>query len=94
MSLADIAAVTQAFAAAAGRAKTAGCDAIQIHAAHGYLLSEFLSPLFNKREDEYGGTVANRARLAVEVIGAIRAVVGPDYPVLIKMNSEDFVPGG
>ncbi len=94
MSLADIAAVTQAFAAAAGRAKTAGCDAVQIHAAHGYLLSEFLSPLFNTRQDEYGGTVANRARSVVEVIGAIRAVVGPDYPVLIKMNSEDFAPGG
>ncbi len=94
MSLADIAAVTEAFAAAARRAKAAGCDAVQIHGAHGYLLSEFLSPLFNKREDEYGGTVANRTRLVVEVIGAIRAVVGPDYPVLIKMNSEDFVPGG
>ncbi len=94
MSLADISAVTQAFAAAARRAKAAGCDAVQIHGAHGYLLSEFLSPLFNKREDEYGGTVANRARLVVEVIGAIRAVVGPDYPVLIKLNSEDFVPGG
>ena len=94
MSLADIAAVTQAFAAAAVRAKAAGCDAVQIHGAHGYLLSEFLSPLFNKREDKYGGSIANRARLVVETIGAIRAAVGPDYPVLIKMNSEDFVPGG
>jgi len=94
MSLADIAAVTQAFAAAAARAKAAGCDAVQIHGAHGYLLSEFLSPLFNTREDEYGGTVANRTRLVVEVTAAIRAVVGPDYPVLIKLNSEDFVPGG
>ena len=94
MSRADIAAVTRAFAAAAGRAKAAGCDAVQIHGAHGYLLSEFLSPLFNKREDEYGGSVANRSRLAVEVIGAVRAEVGGDYPVLIKMNSEDFVAGG
>ena len=94
MSRADIAVVTEVFAAAAGRAKVAGCDAVQIHGAHGYLLSEFLSPLFNKREDEYGGSVANRARLVVEVIRAVRAEVGADYPVLIKMNSEDFVAGG
>ena len=94
MSLADIAAVTQAFGNAARRAKAAGCDAVQIHGAHGYLLSEFLSPLFNTREDEYGGTVANRTRVVVEVTAAIRAVVGADYPLLIKLNSEDFVPGG
>jgi 2,4-dienoyl-CoA reductase-like NADH-dependent reductase (Old Yellow Enzyme family) len=94
MSRADIAAVIEAFAVAAGRAKSAGCDAVQIHGAHGYLLSEFLSPLFNKREDEYGGSVANRTRLVVEVVGAVRAEVGADYPVLIKMNSEDFVAGG
>ena len=94
MSLADIAAVTHAFAAAAVRAQAAGCDAVQIHAAHGYLLSEFLSPLFNQRTDTYGGSVASRARLVVEVIAAVREAVGPDFPVLIKMNSEDFVPGG
>ena len=94
MSLADIAAVTHAFAAAAVRARAAGCDAVQIHAAHGYLLSEFLSPLFNQRTDEYGGSTAGRARFAVEVVAAVRAAVGPDLPVLIKMNSEDFVPGG
>jgi 2,4-dienoyl-CoA reductase-like NADH-dependent reductase (Old Yellow Enzyme family) len=94
MSLGDIAVVTQAFAAAAGRAQAAGLDAVQIHAAHGYLLSEFLSPAFNHRTDAYGGDVAGRARLVVEVIAAVRAVVGPDYPVLIKVNSEDFIPGG
>ncbi len=76
------------------RAQAAGYDAVQIHAAHGYLLSEFLSPLFNRRKDAYGGSVAGRARLAVEVTAAVRAAVGPDYPVLVKMNSEDFVPGG
>jgi 2,4-dienoyl-CoA reductase-like NADH-dependent reductase (Old Yellow Enzyme family) len=94
MSLADIAALTHAFAAAAVRAQAAGCDAVQIHAAHGYLLSEFLSPLFNQRTDAYGGSVVNRARCAVEVVAAVRGAVGPDFPVLIKVNSEDFVPGG
>jgi 2,4-dienoyl-CoA reductase-like NADH-dependent reductase (Old Yellow Enzyme family) len=94
MSIADITRVTQAFAAAAGRACEAGCDAVQIHGAHGYLLSEFLSPLFNRRDDEYGGDVAKRSRFAVEVVGAVRAAVGADHPVLIKMNSEDFVAGG
>ena len=94
MSLGDIAVVAQAFAAAAGRAQAAGLDAVQIHAAHGYLLCEFLSPAFNHRTDAYGGDVAGRARLVVEVIAAVRAAVGPDYPVLIKVNSEDFIPGG
>jgi 2,4-dienoyl-CoA reductase-like NADH-dependent reductase (Old Yellow Enzyme family) len=94
MSLADIAALTEAFAAGARRAQAAGCDAVQVHAAHGYLLSEFLSPLFNKRKDTYGGSVPNRARLVVEVIAAVRAAVRPDFPVLIKMNCEDFASGG
>jgi len=94
MTLAEIAVLVAAFADAARRAQAAGYDAVQIHAAHGYLLSEFLSPLFNKRKDEYGGDVAARARPAVEVTAAVRAAVGPDYPVLVKMNSEDFVHGG
>ncbi len=94
MSVADIVAVTEAFAAAAGRAREAGCDAVQIHAAHGYLLGEFLSAAFNRREDEYGGSVAGRARFPVEVARAVRAAVGADFPVLIKMNSEDFIPDG
>jgi 2,4-dienoyl-CoA reductase-like NADH-dependent reductase (Old Yellow Enzyme family) len=94
MSPAEIAAVTEAFAEAARRAREAGFDAVQIHAAHGYLLSEFLSPFFNRRSDAYGGSVPKRARLVCEVVRAVRTVVGPDYPVLIKLNSEDFVPGG
>lgn len=94
MTRADIAGTIEAFAAAAGRAQAAGFDAVQLHAAHGYLLSEFLSPLFNKRRDEYGGSVPGRARLAVDVTVAVRAAVGPDFPVLVKMNSEDFVHGG
>ena len=94
MTREDIEAVTQAFAAAAVRARTAGVDAVQIHAAHGYLLSQFLSPFFNKRNDAYGGSVENRAQLAVEVVRAVRRAVGADFPLLIKFNSEDFLPGG
>jgi 2,4-dienoyl-CoA reductase-like NADH-dependent reductase (Old Yellow Enzyme family) len=94
MTLEQISAVPPAFARAALRARRAGCDAVQIHAAHGYLLSSFLSPFFNRREDAYGGDLPNRARLVAEVVGAVRDAVGPDYPVLIKMNSEDFLPGG
>jgi 2,4-dienoyl-CoA reductase-like NADH-dependent reductase (Old Yellow Enzyme family) len=94
LTLDQIAAVTAAFARAAVRARAAGYDAVQIHAAHGYLLSEFLSPFFNRRTDEYGGDARSRARLAAEVVGAVRASVGSDYPVLIKINSDDFLPGG
>jgi 2,4-dienoyl-CoA reductase-like NADH-dependent reductase (Old Yellow Enzyme family) len=90
----DIEAVIRAFATAASRSQTAGFDAVQIHAAHGYLLSQFLSPYFNKRKDEYGGSIENRARLAVEVVKAVRHAVGPAFPVFIKLNSEDFLPGG
>lgn len=91
---ADIAAIGLAFARAAGRAKQAGFDAVQIHAAHGFLLSQFLSPAFNKRKDEYGGTLENRARLLLEVVRGVREALGPEYPVLIKINSEDFLDGG
>jgi len=89
-----IAALVEAFARAAARAKAAGFDAVQVHAAHGYLLCQFLSPLWNKRTDEYGGTLENRARFLLEVVHAVRAAVGPDFPVLAKINSEDFVEGG
>jgi 2,4-dienoyl-CoA reductase-like NADH-dependent reductase (Old Yellow Enzyme family) len=90
----DISAIIAAFARAAGRAKQAGFDAVQIHAAHGFLLSQFLSPAFNKRKDEYGGELENRARLVLEVVRSVRETVGPEYPVLIKLNSEDFLEGG
>jgi 2,4-dienoyl-CoA reductase-like NADH-dependent reductase (Old Yellow Enzyme family) len=93
MTKEDIGRVIEAFAAAAGRAKSAGFDGVQIHAAHGYLLSEFISPLFNHRTDEYGGPIENRARLALEVFQAIRETVAKDFPVLIKMNSKEFVDG-
>lgn len=90
----DIAAIISAFSQAAGRAKQANFDAVQIHAAHGFLLSQFLSPMFNKRKDKYGGDLGNRARLVLEVVRSIRETVGPEYPVLIKLNSEDFLEGG
>jgi 2,4-dienoyl-CoA reductase-like NADH-dependent reductase (Old Yellow Enzyme family) len=90
----EITAVIAAFARAAGRAREAGFDAVQLHAAHGFLLSQFLSPAFNKRTDDYGGELANRARLLLEVVRSVREAVGPKYPVLIKLNSEDFLDGG
>jgi len=90
----DIGVVIDAFAAAADRAKGAGFDGVQIHAGHGYLLSQFISPVFNHRTDEYGGPIENRTRMAVEVFQAIRQTVGKDFPVLIKMNSKEFVDGG
>ena len=90
----ELTAVTRAFACAARRAKDAACDAVQIHAAHGYLLSQFLSPYFNRRTDAYGGDVSHRARLLLEVVAAVRGEVGDAYPVLVKMNAADFLPGG
>ncbi len=94
MSKEDISQVVRAFGQAAGRAKEAGFDAVQIHAAHGYLLSQFLSPFYNHRDDEYGGAVENRARIILEILSSIRKIVGPDYPVLIKMNCADFIDNG
>ncbi len=90
----DISILVNAFAAAADRAKKAGFDGVQIHSAHGYLLSQFLSPAYNKRKDSYGGTLENRARIHLEIYQAIRRIVGPDYPVLIKINSEDCIENG
>ena len=94
LSIEAIAELTNQFAAAAKRAKTAGFDGIQLHSGHGYLLSQFLSPWFNRRTDSYGGTVENRTRVHVETIRAIREAVGNDFPLLIKMNCEDFSEGG
>lgn len=94
ISVGELRAVCESFGRGAARAKSAGFDAVQIHAAHGYLLSEFLSPFFNRRTDGYGGSVENRARIVLEVLQSIREGVGEGYPVFIKLNSEDFVPGG
>ncbi|MGC8605480.1 MAG: NADH:flavin oxidoreductase, partial [Desulfomonilaceae bacterium] len=83
-----------AFADAARRAKAAGFDGVQIHSAHGYLLSQFLSPAFNRREDEYGGNIDNRARIHMEICQAIRKAVGEEFPILIKLNCQDFAQNG
>ena len=90
----DIREIVVAFADGARRAKSAGFDGVQIHSAHGYLLSQFLSPAFNRRQDEYGGDAGRRARIHLEVYNAIREAVGKDYPVLIKMNCQDFTEDG
>ncbi len=82
------------FAHTARTARDTGFDGVQIHAAHGYLLSEFLNPLTNQREDEWGGTLENRARLLRAVIAAVRDAVGADFPISVKLNSSDFQKGG
>jgi 2,4-dienoyl-CoA reductase-like NADH-dependent reductase (Old Yellow Enzyme family) len=94
LSTAGIAEIVAGFRAAAGRAKQAGFDGIQIHAAHGYLLSQFLSPHYNKRSDEYGGPLENRARIVLEVLKEIRDEVGSQMPIFIKINCQDFLSKG
>jgi 2,4-dienoyl-CoA reductase-like NADH-dependent reductase (Old Yellow Enzyme family) len=84
--------IAEDFATAAGRAQEAGFDGVQIHIAHGYLLSQFLTPHTNRRDDDYGGSLANRARLPLEVLAAVRARVGADYPVIAKINGTDMLP--
>ncbi len=90
----EIKQVIEAFGDAAGRARAAGFDAVQIHGAHAYLLSQFLSPFTNRREDKWGGTLENRLRLHREIIRAIRSKVGMDYPVFMKLGLEDCFNGG
>lgn len=86
--------VIQRFATSARLAEKAGFTGVQIHGAHGYLLSQFLSPLSNQRTDRWGGPLENRARLLLEVIHAVRAVVSPSFCVAVKLNSADFQRGG
>ncbi|ORM34103.1 nitroreductase family deazaflavin-dependent oxidoreductase [Williamsia sp. 1135] len=86
--------IIERFAISAGIAEVAGFDGVQIHGAHGYLISQFLSPLANKRSDRWGGSTANRARFVLEIIRRVREAVGPGFAVGIKLNSADFQRGG
>lgn len=86
--------VIRRFATSARLAEQAGFSGVQIHAAHGYLLSQFLSPLSNQRTDQWGGSLENRARLLLETVKAVRAVVSPTFTVAVKLNSADFQRGG
>jgi 2,4-dienoyl-CoA reductase-like NADH-dependent reductase (Old Yellow Enzyme family) len=94
MTIEDIKRTVKAFGDAAQRAVKAGFDAVEIHGAHGYLLSQFLSPYYNHRDDNYGGNLENRARFFMEVYQEIRQRVGIGFPIMAKINSEDFLEGG
>lgn len=94
MSLAEVRQLPEAYAKAADIAKLAGFTGIQIHAGHGFLLSQFLSPLFNHRSDEYGGSVEGRSRIIVEIITKVRQAVGLAFPIGIKVNTSDLLEGG
>ena len=90
----EIADVVADFAASATRAVAAGFDLVEIHAAHGYLAHQFLSPLSNLRTDEYGGSLENRARLVLEIVRAVRAAVGEEMPVFVRFSATDYAEGG
>ncbi|MEM9628929.1 MAG: oxidoreductase [Pseudomonadota bacterium] len=94
LSLEEVSALPDAFARTADLARQLGFSGVEIHAAHGFLLSQFLSPLFNRRADRYGGTVTNRMRLLLEVVERVRNKVGPLFPVGIKLNATDQLEGG
>jgi 2,4-dienoyl-CoA reductase-like NADH-dependent reductase (Old Yellow Enzyme family) len=94
MGESDILRAIQQFAFAAGEVKRAGFTGVSLHAAHGYLISQFLSPLSNRRGDRWGGSLENRSRFLRQVLSAVREVVGSDFPVGIKLNASDFQKGG
>lgn len=94
MTESDISELIQRFAHSAALVQQAGFDGVQIHSAHGYLLSQFLSPLTNLRHDKWGGSLENRARLLLQIVRAVRERVGPGFPISVKLNSADFQQGG
>ncbi|RJP72270.1 MAG: FAD-binding protein [Candidatus Abyssobacteria bacterium SURF_17] len=94
LTRAEIGEVIDAFAQTALRVKKAGFDAVEVLSGTGYLISQFLSPLTNHRDDEYGGSLENRMRFGLEIMQAIQRLVGPDFPLIVRMNGNDFMPGG
>ncbi len=94
LSETEIGSIVQAFAAAAGRAAAAGAKLVEIHAAHGYLLNSFLSPLSNRRTDAYGGSFINRTRIVCEVVSAVRKVWPERYPLFVRISASDWAEGG
>jgi len=94
LELSEITDLVERWATAAKAVQDAGFTGVQIHGAHGYLISQFLSPLINQRTDGYGGSLENRARFLLEIVAATRAAVGPSFPISVKLNSADFQKGG
>ncbi|MDO5700973.1 MAG: NADH:flavin oxidoreductase/NADH oxidase [Bowdeniella nasicola] len=94
LSSTEIHAVVEAFADAAERAQRVGFDSVEVHAAHGYLIHQFLSPLSNERTDQWGGSFENRTRLILQIVAAIRERVGADFPVLVRISATDWHPEG
>ena len=94
LTVEGIEALATDYGAAADRARQAGCDGVQLHAAHGYLINQFISPAFNHRTDAYGGNVERRARFALLALEKVRQAVGPDFPIMIKINGQDYQEGG
>ena len=94
MTVQEIREMVEKFAQACRRVKEAGFDAVQLHGGHGYMISNFISPYTNRRTDDYGGDTERRARFIVDIVRRARELVGDDYPIMIKMNCDDFVPGG
>lgn len=94
LSVEEIKAIVEKYRECADRAKRAGFDCVEIHAGHSYLLSQFISPLYNDRTDEYGGSKENRCRLVKEVVTAVREAVGPHYPICIRLSADELLAGG
>jgi 2,4-dienoyl-CoA reductase-like NADH-dependent reductase (Old Yellow Enzyme family)/thioredoxin reductase len=94
LTIDEIKGLVSAFGEAARRAMLAGFDAVEVHGTHGYLINQFLSPYSNHREDEYGGSFENRLRFALEILAAVREKTRPDYPILFRINGDEYVEGG
>ncbi|HZK67897.1 MAG TPA: NADH:flavin oxidoreductase, partial [Chloroflexota bacterium] len=94
LSVSEIEELVESFGQAARRARDAGFDAVEFHAAHGYLLNQFLSPLWNQREDRYGGSLENRARFLLEILARTRQLLGESFPIMVRLCADEFLPGG